>query len=332
LENTWNLSIRRGWIVGLFLTVVAIAATVGLTVMAVITPLSIRVFLMALGACLTLGLAIRIAYQLWGLINASYELNRNALTIHWGPVEHQIPMGSIREVVSAEKLPDLRIRPSLRWPGYFVALGSTAAEDGAQGDDREAADHEPDGEPPHAGAGEDAAQERRPVLFYATTRPSHQVILRTRALAYAISPADTDGFLTALRERLEMGPTQEVEERSRHPGFLDWAIWRDRWALAMLVASFALLILLVGLLCWRYPTLPEQIALRLTPAGVPLLITRTARIFYLTLVGTVFAVVNSGLGLLLYHRERALSYFLWSGLLATMISLWAAVVSILLMQ
>jgi hypothetical protein len=329
VDNTWNLPIRTGWIVGLALAVIAIAVTVGLVVTAVMTPLSIWVFLLAVGACLTLALAIRIGYQLWGLISASYELNRNALTIHWGSVEHQIPMGSIREVTSGARLSDLRTRPSLRWPGYFVALGSIPAVDAAPPGDADAPDEAAPSAPPATDAVE---SERRPVLFYATSRPKDQVVVHTHTLAYAISPADTDAFLTALRERLTMGPTQEIEERSRHPEFLDWPIWRDRGALIMLIGSFALLFLLVGLLSWRFPYLPPQIALRFTPAGVPLLITQTRGIFYIALVGALFAAIDSGLGFLFYRRERALSYFLWSGLLAATISLWAAVVSILLMQ
>lgn len=300
MENTWRVEIRTGWIVGLALAVILIAATVGLIVLAVVTPISIRVFLIGLGACLTLGLAIRVLYQLWGLINASYELDRNALTIHWGPVVHQIPMGSVREVISGTKLEDLRVRPSLRWPGYGVAIGR--------------------------GAGMD------PILFYGTRAPRSQAIVRTDALAYGVSPADLEEFLVALRERLEMGPTQEVDQRSSHPGFLDWPIWRDRWALGMLTGSVMLLVLLVGLLCWRYPYLPAEIALRFSPGGEPLLITRAARIFYFALLGTIFVLLNGGLGLFFYSRERPVSYFLWSGLLAALGSLWAGVVSILLMQ
>ncbi len=328
MDNTWRLEVRKGWIFGLALAVIAIAATVGLIVTAVITPLSIWVFLMAIGACITLGLAVRIVYQLWGLINASYELNRNALTLHWGPVEHQVPMGSVREVISGEKLAGLSVRPSLRWPGYYVALGNIAL--GADSEDTQA-----EGSPPLgvSTAGErEIPDNRRPILFYATARPKNQVVVRTEGVAYGISPADKAEFLVALRERLEMGPTQEIEERSSHPKFLDWPIWRDRWALIMLVASFALLIVLVGVLCWRYPYLPGQIALRFTPSGTPLLVANPGRIFYIALVGAIFAVVDSALGLFLYQRERALSYFLWSGLLAAMASLWAAVISILLMQ
>ncbi|MGC9349429.1 MAG: PH domain-containing protein [Anaerolineae bacterium] len=305
MDNTWRVEIRRGWIVGLALVVVLIAATVGLVVYAVVTPLSLVVFLAGLGACVTLALVVRILYQLWGLINASYELDRNALMIHWGPVQHQVPMGSVREVLSGAKLKELKVRFSLRWPGYFVAIGRAETEAGETAD---------------------------PLLFYATRSLDQQVVLRTDGAAYAVSPADRDKFLVALRERLEMGPTQEVEERSSHPAFLDWAIWRDGWALGMLLGSVALLVILVGVLAWQYPMLPQQIGLRLTPDGEPLLLASRARLFYLVAVAAAFLMINGGVGLFFYRRERPLSYFLWSGLLATIGSLWAAVLSILLLQ
>lgn len=311
--NTWHLAIRTGWIIGLALTVVCIAAMVGLVVWALVTPLSIWVFLMLVGALLALGLAIRTVYQLWGLVNAHYELDRNALIIHWGPVEHQIPMGSIREVIAGARLQDLRIRPSLRWPGYYVALGRAAvAPVGKNG--------------PTTNAALD------PILFYASTKREHQVVLCTDAAAYAISPADLEDFLVALRERLEMGPTQDVEERSTHPKFLDWQIWKDRWALGMLMVGFGLLILLTGILCWRFPYLPPEVVLRVSAAGEPLLVAGAARIFYIVAVGAAFAVLNTSLGFMFYNRRRPIAYFLWSGLVAIIASLWVAVISILLMQ
>jgi hypothetical protein len=313
MDNAWRLDIRKGWLIGLSLAVVCIAATVGLVVAALVRPLSIWVFLLAIGASLTLGLAVRILYQLWGLVNASYELDRNALVIRWGPVEHQIPMGSVREVIAGTKLQQPHTRLGLRWPGYAVALGRATIAD--SGDN---------------GSAEGVTLD--PVLFYAAGGPEKQVVLRTDAVAYAISPADLEAFLTALRERLEMGPTQEVEERATHPKFLDWPIWQDRWALGMLLTGFGLLILLMGIICWRYPYLPPEVVLRVTATGEPLLVTRAARIFYVVLVGAIFAVLDTALGFVFYRRERPIAYFLWSGHVAIIASLCAAVVAILLMQ
>ncbi len=300
MRRIWNPEVRWGWIVGLAIVAVLIAATVALTALALIQPISIGTFLMSVGAVGLLVLIIRILYQLWGLINASYEMDRNALIIHWGGTRHTIPMAAVGAVLSGAEIKGLRFHPGLRWPGYFVGIG----------------------EAPDIGT----------ILFFATQPLRAQVIVRTPGMAYAISPKDLEEFLLLFRERLEMGPTQEVAESSTHPGFLDWVIWKDRFGLTVLLGSLMLLILLVGLLCWRYPYLPPEIAMRFAPSGEALLVVEASRIFYLALLGVIFFAINGGLGLLLYHRERIATYFLWSGLLAVIGSLWAAAIFILLRQ
>jgi hypothetical protein len=170
------------------------------------------------------------------------------------------------------------------------------------------------------------------IVFYATRPVSEQIIITTDHVAYALSPADSDEFLQALLERLEMGPTQEVEERAAHPAFLKWEIWRDRWAMGTLVGSLLLAVLLTGVLCWRYPYLPQSLAMRFTTEGEPMLMAPPTRIFYFAVLAALFFVINGGLGLVIYHRVRAISYMLWSGLLAVEGSLWAAVISILTRQ
>ncbi|HOT90246.1 MAG TPA: PH domain-containing protein [Anaerolineae bacterium] len=300
MRRIWNPEVRWGWIVGLAIVAVLIAVTVSLVVLTLIRPISVWTFLRSVGAVGLLVVIIRVLYQLWGLINASYEMDRNALIIHWGGTHYTIPMAAVGAVLSGAELKGLRLHPGLRWPGYFVGLG----------------------EAPDIG----------PILFFATQPLHAQVIVRTPGMAYAISPKDLEEFLLLFRERLDMGPTQEVEESSTHPAFLDWAIWKDRFGLTVLLGSLTLLVLLVGLLCWRYPYLPAQITMRFAPSGEALLVVESSRIFYLTLLGIIFLVVNGGLGLLLYHRERIATYFLWSGLLVVLGSLWAAAIFILLRQ
>jgi len=300
MRNIWTLEVRWGWLIGLVIVAVLIALTVTLVVLAWMSPITIWTFLMGVGAVVALAVIIRLIYQLWGLINAVYDMDRNAVVIHWGGIQHHIPMASVQSVLQGTDVTGLRMQPGLRWPGYFVGLG----------------------EAPDVG----------PILFFAT-RPLHEhIIIRTAGMAYAISPKDRDEFLQAFRERLDMGPTQEVEESSKHPGFLDWEIWRDRVGLSVLLGSLLLLVLLVGVLCWRYPYLPPEIALRFDPTGEALLVAEASRIFYIALLGVIFLVINGGLGLLLYRRERTATYFLWTGLLAVQGGLWAAAVSILMRQ
>ncbi len=298
--TTWDLEIRKGWAVGLSIAVVFLLLTTGFTLLAVTRPVTLLTFILGLAAIAALLCAAVLGYWLWGLINASYVMDRNAIVIHWGSNEHQIPMNAVRAVSAGAELQNVRLRRGLRWPGHFVGLGN--------------------------------AEGLESILFYATVPPAQQIIVQTETMAYALSPQDSEGFLAALLERLEMGATQEVEELSHHPAFLDWQIWRDTAALGLLAGSALTFLLLLGLLCWRYPFLPPRIAMQFTATGEPLLIADAARIFYLALIGLIFLLFNGGLGLFLYYRERMAAYFIWTGLLILQLGLWVAVIAILLLQ
>lgn len=300
MRNQWDLDTRLGWIIGLAIVIGLLAIAVILLVWDATLPISIWTFVMAVAALGALGFAIRLVAQLWGLINASYEMDRNAVVIHWGPIHYQIPMASVRAVFSGAEVKSLRMRFGLRWPGYYVGFG----EDKDVG----------------------------PILFYATRPLAQQVVVRTEGMAYAISPNDLAEFLQAFKERLEMGPTQEIEELSQHPSFLDWEIWQDRIGMITLSGSLLWLGLLLGLLCWRYPALPAEIVVRFTSTGAPLLYAPTSRIFYFALIGVSVCLLNGIVGLLLYRRVRVAAYFLWGGLLAVLSGLWIAVVTLLLRQ
>ncbi|MBN1873843.1 MAG: hypothetical protein JXA33_06405 [Anaerolineae bacterium] len=318
--TTWEVNIRLGWMVGLAIVASLLLTTIGVVIVIISISISIWTFVLSIVALAMLITNIYLVYRLWSLLQASYEMDRNTILIHWGDTEHQIPMASVRGVLSGSDLigaestanhraewlqwigsvRSIRMQTGLRWPGYSVGFGES--------------------------------EEIGPILFYATAPLSRQVIIRTEGMAYAISPNDMEAFLSALAERLEMGPTQEVEERSLYPGFLDWQIWQDRLALGILASSIGLLVLLVGVLCWRYPHLPMEIAMRFTFNDEALLIVNRMRIFYLAVIGSVFLVLNGGLGLLFYIRERIIAYILWSGLLILQGGVWVAALSVLLKQ
>ena len=300
MRNLWEPNIQHGWRIGLLIAAGLLITAGGLLFGVTQILISIWTFLMSLGAVLAILLLIWVGVHLWNLVHVTYEMDRNAITIHWGLSQHQIPMASVREVFSGEKVSNLSMRPGLRWPGYFIG----------------------DGE----------AEDLGPILFYATAPLEDLVIIRTGSMAYAISPEDLEEFLTAFRERMEMGPTQEVEEASTHPGFLDWWIWQDRMAWGPLAISLGSLLLLLAVICGIYPALPSEIMMRFSPEGEALLITGEARIFYFGLMGGVFLLLNGGLGLFLYQRVRVAAYFLWSGLLMLEGGVWAALLTVLLNQ
>ena len=295
--TTWDLNIQKGWRFGLASIVVLVLLTVGLGALIALIPVSLLTFMLVIGALATLMAAAYVGYALWGLLNAEYAMDRNTLIIRWGGYTHQIPMAEVQAVLSGAELERVRFNRVLRWPGYVVGQG-TAAEIG-------------------------------PIFFYASAPLPEQIVLQLDSLAYAISPADRALFLEALEERLEMGATLDVVHEIAHPALLDWTIWRDRLALGLLGSNLLLLLLLSGLLSWRYASLPPSIVLKVDPTGTPLLVGPPSRLAYLGLLGVLFTVVNGGLGLIFYRRRPMIAYFLWSGLLLLLATLWIAILSIL---
>lgn len=296
--TTWNLDIRLGWRVGLGFIAILILLMAGMVTLAVLLPISLLTYGLGLGVLAAIAGAVLLGYQLSCLVRARYTLDRNAVIVQWGGYEYQIPVAAITEVMSGEAVADWRLGGVVRWPGYCVGRGNSDT--------------------------------RGEVLFHATVPVAKTVVLKTAKQAYAISPQDREGFLKALEERREMGATQDVEETSRHPAFLDWEIWRDRVVWVGLGGSMLVWALLLGVLCWRFPALPPQIVLRVGVQGEPLLAANAVRIFYMSLLGIIFLLLNGGLGLALYSRVRVAAYGLWLSLLALQGGLWIAVLAVLL--
>lgn len=298
--TTWALDIQRGWRLGLVFVVGLVLLAAVLIVTVALNSLTILTFLLSLVAIAALAGAGVISYWLWGLVNASYTMDRNAVVIHWGGYMHQIPLAEIREVLRGSEVEGLRLQSLFCWPGYLVGRGSAPA------------------------LGQ--------ILFYATQPLDAQLILRAESGTYAISPIDREGFITAFSERMELGATQDVTAVSTHPAFLDWPIWQDQMALGLWGSSLVVLALLVAGLCGLYPFLPPEIPLQITREGEILRMTGAGRIFYFALLGVLFLLVNGGAGMYFYQRERdhAIAYFFWSGTLLLQGSLWVAAVAVLL--
>ncbi len=294
----WLLDSRLGQVIGIAFSAILILLVIAMLGLAIVNPISILTFALGLGAFAALACAAFLAYWTWGLGHARYTLDRNAIVIQWGAYERQIPLGAIQQILTAADIKGLRLRGVLHWPGLSVGVGY--------------------------------APELGPIYFYAT-RPLNQLLfIQTAQRVYAISPADQEGFLAALRERQEIGQTQDIEESEQHPAFFDWPFWRDSMVWGLLGSSVLLWVLLLAVLAWQFPALPPQIVLQTDAQGAPLLVANASRVFYLATLGAVFLLLNGGGGLIFYHRERMLTRILWLGLLLLQSGLWIAALSILL--
>lgn len=294
----WRTDITRGLWVGIALIVGIFLLDIGLVWLLINRwAVHLGTFVSMLALVASLGLIGLIAYWLFGLVDSGYFLDRNQVIIHWGPNEQIIPTGSIERVITGEELPGaVRIAGGI-WPGHIFGHGEIV------------------------GVG--------PALFYATVPPRQQLYLVTPGLTYGISPAERAAFLEALRRRLEMGPTQVVEQSSRRPGFLAWAIWRNRAGLALLGTGLVATLALTAALCMAYPSLPYQVALHFDAAGVPHRADPRGEVFILPLIGFLAFAANGALGWLVSRRDRVASTLLWSGALVVQALTWLAAVGVL---
>lgn len=293
----WETGPGRGLAVGIGMMVAIVSIDTCLIWLAATRPVAIGTFLIGLAVLLSLPFLGLIVYWLYGLILSMYSLDRNALIIHWGTTEQIIPTGQIEQVLTGEEVEGQIQFHGGKWPGHWIGYG----------------------EVPSVG----------PTLFYATVPPQRQVYIVTPGLTYGISPADRAEFLDSLHKRLQMGPTQVVEQSSRRPNVLEWAFWRDRLALALLGVGFLALLVLIGLLCFRFPSLPMLMPLHFDAAGVPDRFGPRGQMFIIPLIGLLAFLVNGVLGVIAYRRERVASYLLWSGTVLIQLLVWAAALGLL---
>jgi hypothetical protein len=265
--------------------------------MAASQPISLGTFIV--GGAVLVGLALLglIAYWVHGLASASYLLDRNALIIQWGPSKQVIPTNEIERVLTGDQIEEKIHFYGGRWPGHWVGYGEIS----------------------------DLGQ----TLFYATVPPHKQIFIATPGLVYGISPANRDDFLQSLHKRLQMGPTQIMEQSSQRLTLLDWPIWQDVLGLGLLGAGALTLTGLIGLVSFRFPALPALLPLHFGASGSPDRLGPRGEVFLIPLIGLLTLLINGVVGGFLYRRDRVASYLLWGGSILVQLLVWTATLGVL---
>jgi hypothetical protein len=293
----WEINVGRGFAIGIGLMSFITIANAALIGIAASQPINFGTFIVGVSVIFGLLLDGLIGYWVYGLAGASYLLDRNALIIQWGTSKQVIPTNEIERIFTGDEINrDFHFYGG-GWPGHWVGYGEV----------------------------KDAGE----TLFYATQPPRKQIFVATPGLVYGISPADRAAFLESLQKRLQMGPTQAVEQSSRRPPILEWPIWRDWLGLTLLGAGALALAGLIGFLCFRFPALPMLMPLHFGPSGSPDRLGPRSEVFLIPLIGLSTLLINGALGGLLYGRDRVASYLLWGGSVLVQLFVWTAAMGLL---
>jgi hypothetical protein len=266
--------------------------------------------LMVLALWLPIGYVL---WRAWACRTLVYWIDRNAVTLAWGPIRHVIPMGDVQAIrrgdgvaallqgVAVAQGPNGQVdQPALaiaeRWPALarFVIYG------------------------PDLGTRRLLAGAR--VYSVATQPLPDQLLLHTARGVYGISPADPDGFLDALEQHHRLGPTHLVMHQRHYPRVVRWPLWQDRFMLGLLVAGFLGALLLLGIAMSRFASLPFAL-----PQWDNL---DRRMIFLFPIFGLAVWLINGAWGLIVYERQRVAAGLLLGGALAAQAAALVALLSI----
>ncbi len=294
----WLTDKRTGTQTGLLFIIGLVVLDIFCLVAMTTRPIGPLTFLLALIILGSIPVLALIGYQLYGLARSGYDVDRNAVTIQWGPVKQIVPVESIQRIMlGAEVGGSVKGFRGWRWPGLMQGQGELPEAD--------------------------------LTVFYASTSLPQQLILVTPSISYAISPADAAGFIESIKARYELGPTQAVGQTTEHPAFFDWPLWSDRVAHYLLITGATMCLLLFGLVSLRFPNLPPVLPLHYNALGLPDRAGPATQVFILPLIGLLTLGANTLLGGFFYRREQTASYLLWGGVIVVQVLLWIATVNLL---
>lgn len=227
-------------------------------------------------------LAVTVAYRLFGLITASYDLDRNGFYLRWGFSEERLPIQSIDSVSALDRDVVVSGYPrAFRWPGLVIGKG--VLEDGDS------------------------------VEFFASTGMDEMVLIQSHYGAFAISPTNRESFLNQFQTALRSGPLEKWKHQSRRPDFVLARLWSDRWARVLILIGALLPISLLAFLALQAPDLPAQVPFGFDAAGSPETLAPPGRLLLLPLSAGLTWMADLVLGWWSYRRDelKALGYLLW---------------------
>jgi len=221
-----------------------------------------------------------LAYRLYALGRANYQLDRNTLRLMWGMRVEEIPVSEIEWLRPVHGLVAPLALPLFRLPGGILGLTRQA----------------------DIGEVEFLASEAGNLLLVATPRR-----------VFAISPENPAAFAAAFQKIIEMGSLTPGKGRSEFPSFVVGRAWESGWVRFLWLAG---LFLNLASLVWVSALIPttQRVPLGFGPGGAPLGAVPAAQLILLPLLSTVLFAIGWLIGVFFYRRadQQVLSLTLWA--------------------
>jgi hypothetical protein len=242
-------------------------------------------FILALLVLASVLVLLYLAYRTFCAFSLEYWVDRDGVTLVWGPTRQFVPMGEIQRIILRPQAAALQGPAPWHWPCPNRRRMRTEAFG--------------------------------PVNAYSTQPLNQQVVLVTTNESYGVSPADAQGFVQALQDRFTLGANRVLDPELKRPPLWTWPLWSDRAALLLLAWGLLGVLVMFGALTSRYPELSADLPVHFDVSGLPDRIEAKSELFTLPLIGLAVWLFNTVSGVWLYrHVQRGAAYLLWFGALA----------------
>lgn len=298
-ESLFPPARRAGLIFQIVLALLLIAVSVWSLSRALNTQLGPLFLLYLFPALVSAALVPLLAYRFYALWRAYYLLGRDGLYLHWGLRAETIPIDQVRWVRrSGEALADYSdVEPGhrtplpgageneqkptaptpslplpwLRWPGGVLGSRNLPARN-FPGFTR---------------------------VEYMADRTRDLILIAAGEAIFAISPADTQGFLDAYRRCSELGSTSPLPASSIHPTFLIARVWGTLVARYLIITGLVLNLALLAAVTIAIPA-RAQVILGFLETAEPV---PAIRLMLLPFLSVVFFLADFFLGLFFFRFD-----------------------------
>ena len=246
---------------------------------------------------LALPMIVLVLNRVYGLLTASYRVDRDGFYIRWGMAFEQIPITTITRVEPASEIPR---RPKLGfwWPGCLVGKAISAAGTSLE--------------------------------YFATTGPL-LVVTASSGRTLVISPPDIQAFEGAFMSAARMGSLESIAERSERADALVSGIWEDRWARGLILVGLLAPIGLMAALVVISPSLPQLVPFGFGAGGNPEPLVPPGRLLLLPFIAALIWIADLIFGAWFFSGgdDRPIAYALWGSAIAVGLLLTGAAVQLI---
>lgn len=261
-------------------------------------PIDWMKFLLIVLIVLSVPLILHLAYRTWAAFTLDYWVDRNAITVRWANSSQVIPLDNIRRVIGSG-VESLGGNSLLEWPAPY--LGGSGRALGLVN-----------------------------ITMLATRPLSECLLLETGDAVYALSPADEEGFLTAIQVRHKLGPVGDVRAVAVRSSLWDRTAGADPTGALLFTGGLVGVLTLFGVLMLGFQDLPDALAFHYNVYGQPDVVREKGALFLLPFIGLLSWLVNGAWGLWMALRgQKTGAYMLWGGAIIVQVFSFLALYSLM---